>query len=464
MLRVLELTLAAEGLSNVIPINDGANSLVVLAENRASLVLLDLRMPGIEEYELLRQIREFHPAVPVIMITGENDLQTAVHCMRLGARDYLTKPVEPRRLIASVLHALEWGELRDEYRAYIEKSTQDRLEYPEAFRSIVAESSGMRSIFQYVETIAKSRKPVLITGESGVGKELIARAVHSLSAVAGPFVSESVAGYDDTMFSDAVFGHVPGAFTGASTRRAGLVESAENGTLFLDEIGDLSPPSQVKLLRLLQEREFRPLGSDKLRRTTARFLFATNCDLVAMRDAGTFRGDLFYRLSTHFIEIPPLRRRKRDIAPLVRHFVIRAAAELGLPAPRIPLSLFQMLNTYPFPGNVRELEAMVFDAVAKARGNRLSLALFEPHIAREESARDSDPRVSWSSPDAASLFHSVESLPSIADAQQLLVDEAMRRADGNQGVAARLLGISRTALNKRLHHAVQATEGASRPH
>lgn len=462
MLRVFELTLKSEGLSNVVTQSDASRVLGMLAERPVSLVLLDLRMPGVQGHELLVQIREFCPAVPIIMITGESDLETAVRCMRLGARDYLSKPVEPRRLISSITHALELGELRHEYRTFISKSTQDHLDHPEVFEGIIAESANMRSIFHYVETIAPSRKPVLVTGESGVGKELIARALHRASGVSGPFVSETVAGYDDNMFSDALFGHVAGAFTGASGPRQGLVQSAESGTLFLDEIGDLSAPSQVKLLRLLQEREFRALGSDRLQRTTARFIFATNRDLKAMRDAGTFRGDLFYRLSTHCIEIPPLRHRRRDIAPLVRHFVFKAAAELGVDPPTVPHALFQLLNTHAFPGNVRELEAMVFDGVAKARGHALSLALFEPHLAREGGPRDVPPPPSEGVPCSANLFANLDSLPSLSFAQSQLIEDALRRADGNQGIAARLLGISRTALNKRLHNQDAQTEEAPR--
>lgn len=450
MLKVFELTLKSEGLSNVVTLSDASRVPAMLASQAFSLVMLDLRMPGVEGHELLIRIRENYPSIPIIMITGESDLETAVRCMRLGARDYLSKPVEPRRLISSVTHALELGELRDEYRAFIAKSTRDHLDHPEVFDGIIAESPNMRSIFHYVETIAHSRKPVLITGESGVGKELIARAIHRASGVPGPFVSETVAGYDDSMFSDALFGHVAGAFTGASVHREGLIQSAESGSLFLDEIGDLSAPSQVKLLRLLQEREYRALGSDRAQRTTARFIFATNRDLKSLRDSGAFRSDLFYRISTHFIEIPPLRARRRDIAPLIHHFVNRAAGELGTDPPAVPHALCQLLNTHSFPGNVRELEAMIFDGVAKARGHALSLSLFEPHLARESLPREVSHAEPSGSSVAGNLFAEISALPTLAEAQSQLIDAALHRADGNQGIAARLLGISRTALNKRL--------------
>ena len=452
MLTVLELALSTEGISNTVCLTSGTAALHFLEEETASVVLLDLRLPDVKEFELLSAIREKYPAIPVVMITGENDVETAVQCMRLGARDYLTKPVEPRRLTASVAQALEMGELREEYQNYLAKATQDQLDNPEAFKGIVAESGGMRAVFQYIETIANSRKPVLILGESGVGKELIARAVHDLSSVSGPYISETVAGYDDTMFSDALFGHVSGAYTGATGSRGGLVQSAESGTLFLDEIGDLSSASQVKLLRLIQEREFRALGSDKTQRTNARFVFATNRDLVKMRDEETFRSDLFYRISTHLIEVPPLRRRRRDIAPLLRHFVKKAAADLDIKPPAIPHALIQLLNTYSFPGNVRELEAMTFDAVTKSHGHSLSLNLFEPHIAREVASHDLDTGGQELRPMAApDIFEGMTTLPTLSEIQHQLIDEAMRRSDNNQGIAARFLGISRTALNKRLH-------------
>jgi len=295
---------------------------------------------------------------------------------------------------------------------------------------------------------------VLVQGESGVGKEVFARALHASGPRRdAPFVAINCAAIPEHLIESELFGHVAGAFTGASGPRQGLVQSAESGSLFLDEIGDLSAPSQVKLLRLLQEREFRALGSDHAQRTTARFIFATNRDLKAMRDAGTFRGDLFYRLSTHFIEIPPLRRRRLDVAPLIRHFVARAAAELGVASPSVPPALSQLLSTHAFPGNVRELEAMIFDGVAKARGHALSLALFEPHLAREGAAREMAPASGDSNlQESSNIFSDVEALPTIAEVQAQLIETALQRAGGNQGVAARLLGISRTALNKRLRN------------
>ncbi len=447
--RFIELSLRSLGLSNVVTCADSLQVLPYLEEHPVSLVLLDVMMPQAPGDVLLEQIRELHPATPVIMVTGQHDCETAIRCMRLGAQDYLLKPFEVRRMHASVMRSLELGELWDEYRTYVRKSVEDRLEHPEAFQGIIAASSRMRSLFQYAETLAPSRKPVLITGESGVGKELFARAVHELSGAPGPFVSENVAGYDDAMFSDAVFGHVAGAYTGAVSDRAGLVETAENGSLFLDEIGELSPQSQVKLLRLVQEKTYRPLGSDAVKRASARLIFATNRDLFGMQKDGAFRRDLYYRISMHHIEIPPLRQRRGDIAPLVRHFAEQAAAELEVKTPAIPNAVFQLLQNYSFPGNVRELEGMVYNAVNQARGNNLSLESFRDHIARHTN-EPIRAEVSGEDVRVDGLYADLAELPTLAEARDALIEEALRRAGGNQGVAAGMLGVSRTALNKRL--------------
>jgi transcriptional regulator with GAF, ATPase, and Fis domain len=259
-------------------------------------------------------------------------------------------------------------------------------------------------------------------------------------------VSCNVAGLDDTMFSDTLFGHVRGAFTGASETRAGLMEKAADGTLFLDEVGDMSPASQIKLLRVLQDREYYPLGSDRPKQLRARIIAATNRDLVAMRAAGSFRKDLFYRLSTHHLDLPPLRKRSGDIPLLVRHFVVQVARELGKPVPILPTELDVLLRNYSFPGNVRELRAMVYDAVSVNESRVLPLAVFRRRIGRENPSglEDGLPVTGHG------LFEEMATLPTLAEATGQLLGEAMRRADGNQSIASRLLGISQPALSKRL--------------
>jgi DNA-binding NtrC family response regulator len=289
---------------------------------------------------------------------------------------------------------------------------------------------------------------VLLTGETGTGKELMARAVHRLAAPRGDFVAVNVAGLDDQMFSDTLFGHTRGAFTGADRPRDGLITRAEEGTLFLDEIGDLAPTSQVKLLRLLQEGTYYPLGADRPRQSRARVVVATNRDVVQDVQAGTFRTDLYYRLRAHHIQIPPLRSRREDIPLLVTHSLAKAAAALHKPVPTPPLALYQLLNTYAFPGNVRELEAMVFDAVARHQGGSLALQAFKNAMEAGRSLLAGEQR-SASSLSSRSPWDA-ELLPTLKEAEDALVAAALRHADGNQGVAAGLLGVSRQALNKRL--------------
>jgi DNA-binding NtrC family response regulator len=252
------------------------------------------------------------------------------------------------------------------------------------------------------------------------------------------------------MFSDTLFGHARGAFTGADRVRDGLVTSTAEGTLFLDEIGDLTVASQVKLLRLLQDGSFYPLGADRPRRSGARIICATNCDVAQGVSAGTFRKDLYYRLRTHHLHLPPLRARMGDLPLLVQHVVDKAAQALGKAAPTVPLALYQLLNAYAFPGNVRELEGLLFDAVARHQGTTLSLQSIK------ETIGSAPPRMETELPAAppALMASFPERLPTLKEAEEELIEalitEALRRADGNQGVAAGLLGISRQALNKRL--------------
>ena len=254
----------------------------------------------------------------------------------------------------------------------------------------------------------------------------------------------TVSGLDDTTFSDTLFGHKKGAFTGAESKREGLIASAQNGTLFLDEIGDLSIPSQVKLLRLLQEREYYPLGEDQPRISNARVVVATNVDLKKAIEKGDFRQDLFFRLKPHHVQIPPLRERIDDIPALVESICERAAAELHIAPPNIPVALYQLLNTYDFPGNVRELEGMVFDAVARQKGTTLGLQSFRQAMGLDGVT---EPVNIGKHP---VLFGADEKLPTLKEAEEALVQAALKKADGNQGVAATLLGITRQALNKRL--------------
>jgi DNA-binding NtrC family response regulator len=446
-----ELALRSGNVSNFLRCQDSRKVIPLLAEREVEAMLLDLRMPHLSGEELLPRISSDFPHVPVIVITGADDVETAVKCMRAGAFDYIVKPVERSRLVASVKTALELRELQRQNQLLRAHVLSDRLADPEPFADIVTTSKMMRSIFQYIEAIAPSPQPVLLTGETGVGKELAARAIHTVSGRQGDFIAINVAGLDDNVFADTLFGHRKGAFTGADQTRTGMVEKAGEGTLFLDEIGDLSHASQVKLLRFLQDGEFFPLGSDVAKRSDARVVVATNQKLETLQDSGKFRKDLYYRLRIHHVHIPPLRDRKEDLPLLLDHFLEKASVTLGKKKPTPPKELLTLLGVYHYPGNIRELESIIFDAVSKHVSGKLSMEVFKSYISTEQSAVESGPK--GVSPAETSLMSFSEKLPTLKQAEQLLITEAMKRAAGNQAIAAMHLGISRQALNRRLRQA-----------
>jgi DNA-binding NtrC family response regulator len=447
-LNAFEMALRSTRMNNFVRCQDSREVMSLLSGREMEVVLLDLRMPHVSGEELLPMIISDFPEVPVIIITGANDVETAVKCMKHGAFDYMVKPVEKSRLIGGVKRASELRELQRENRLLKAHVLSDKLECPEAFSEIITKSSAMRSIFQYAEAVAASPRPVLITGETGVGKELVAKAVHTLSKRKGDFIPVNVAGLDDNFFSDTLFGHGKGAITGVPDARSGLVEKAAGGTLFLDEIGDLNTASQVKLLRLLQDGEYFPLGADVAKRSDARIMVATNQDLDALQSSGKFRKDLYYRLCDHHIHIPALRRRPEDLTVLVAHFLEKASKILGKKKPTPPDELVTLLSTYHFPGNVRELEAMVVDAVSSHKSGKLSMDVFKAHISKRTPGSS---EVTTDVPPGGEVLVSFSAqLPTLKQVEQLLIDEAMRRAEHNQSIAALSLGISRQALNKRL--------------
>jgi DNA-binding NtrC family response regulator len=451
ILLISSIVLRTAGINNFTTVGDSREVMPLLAQKDFSLILVDLSMPYVSGLELLNEINSSFPQVPVIVVTATDDVETAVDCMRSGAFDYLLKPVDKNRFLTSIKKALEMSALKKEVSSLKQYLLTDQLEHEAVFSQIITASKKMRSLFQYVEAIASSHEPVLITGETGVGKELIAGAIHELSGRAGPYLAVNIAGLDDTIFSDTLFGHKKGAYTGAEDARDGLVSQASGGTLFLDEIADLNETSQVKLLRLLQERKYFPLGADIAKQSDARFVVATNRDIQAMISDGRFRKDLYYRLRGHQINIPPLRERTEDIELLLNHFFEEAAISLGKARPSYPPELITLLTTYQFPGNIRELRSMVFDAVARHRSGIVSMDSFK-EVVRYDSAINV-PDFSSGSQTADRLTGIFGKFPTLKEAEDYLISEAMRLSKNNQGIAASLLGLTRQALNKRLNRA-----------
>lgn len=412
-----ELILTSNGFSQIQTCKDSRRTMDEIARNEPCLVLLDLSMPHISGRKLLEQINVQYPHIPVIIVTGMNEIETAVDCMSAGAHDYMVKPVEPQRLVSSVRRAVELQEERIEYKKFREKILADDLANPEVFSHIITSNKSMRSIFQYCETIAGTGKPVLITGESGVGKEMIARVIHRLSQLKGKFVPVNIAGLDDQLFSDTLFGHLKGAFTTAENQRPGLISKSRDGTLFLDEIGDLNLASQIKLLRILQEKEYYPMGSDIPLAMDTRVIVATNRNLIRLMEKKAFRTDLYYRIQTHHIHIPPLRKRRGDIPLLLEHFLDKAAQSLGQKKPTAPTELFELLLIYRFPGNVREMESMVFDAVSNHKKGMLSTERFRIHIQKHQAIYKKPLFADTGTTQApANPFSLIESLPTLKQA------------------------------------------------
>ena len=438
------------GISNIVPCNDSREAMGLLQRHPIDLAILDLTMPHISGEQLLAMMVEEYPEIPIIILSGLNEIDTAVRCAKAGAFDYFVKTVEEDRLIAGVRRALHLRDLERENRQLSLHVLHGELKHPDAFAAMVTNDPQMLSLFRYVEAIAPGRQPVLITGESGTGKELLARAIHQVGRPDGPWVAVNAAGLDDNVFSDTLFGHLRGAFTGADQARAGMIEQAAGGTLFLDEIGDLSPNSQIKLLRLLQEDEYLPLGSDKPKQSRARIVVATNQDLRHNLNAGAFRKDLFYRLQSHQANLPPLRQRPDDIPLLLDHYLEQAARELGRKAPTPPDELPVLLGTYHFPGNIRELRGMVFEAVSLHQTGKISMEAFKKAIGHGPCVPDPRHGGTASVDESLPLLSFSERLPTIEEAANLVVEEALRRARNNQTIAAGLLGITRPALSKRL--------------
>ncbi|MEN6536931.1 MAG: sigma-54 dependent transcriptional regulator [Bryobacteraceae bacterium] len=427
--RVIELQLQSSGFDV-----DQAESAEVALKmaDRASLVLTDLRLPGIDGLELLTILRRQSSRTPVVVMTAYGTVEIAVEAIKTGAFDFLLKPFSLDHLTAVIQKALDVQALRDENR-----DLREELGRRYTFDNIVGRSPAMQEVFATVMRVAPTRATVLIAGESGVGKDLIARAIHYHSPRRDrPFVKINCSALPENLMESELFGFEKGAFTGAVAAKPGKFEQADTGTAFLDEIGDVPAAVQVKLLRVLQEREFERLGSNKTRRIDVRIIAATNANLRAALEQGTFREDLYYRLNVVPLNVPPLRERKTDIPFLAEHFVKKLASDTGSSVESVTDAAIRKLMDYHWPGNVRELENVIERSLVLCSGSKLDAA---------DVMLDSTPR--------AAAVPSGQFLPdgvTLDQFEESIVREAIRRAGGNKSQAARLLGLTRNALRYRL--------------
>jgi DNA-binding NtrC family response regulator len=431
MRRLLELNLGEDGFSTF-SAGDAETGLKLLAENPIDLVVTDLKLPGMNGLEFLQSVKRQNAALPVVVMTAFGSVETAVEAMKTGASDYVLKPFSLSEMRMVVHKELDVRNLREENRS-LREALGKKYSHP----NIVARSAKMQEVLATVERVAPTNSTVLLGGESGVGKDLIARAIHEKSKRArGPFLKINSTAIPENLLESELFGFEKGAFTGAAASKPGKFELADKGTLFLDEIGDVPAAIQVKLLRVLQEREFERLGGTKTIKVDVRLIAATNRDLRAALEERTFREDLYYRLNVVPIDIAPLRERKEDIPDLVNLFITRFAAESGKAIEAISPPAMQMLVNYYWPGNVRELQNIVERACALARGSVLEPADIHIDARPSKSPATSDTFL----PDGMTL----------EQWEDEMVQEALRRANGNKSQAARLLGLSRNALRYRL--------------
>lgn len=436
----VELNLKLNGISPIHCCNDSRSVMALLDQQKFSMIFLDLSMPHTSGEELLPQIVGNYPDIPVIILSAYNQIEKAVNSMKAGALDYLVKPIDTPQLIKIIRHTVDIIDIKKENVRLAEYVLSEVPKNIEVFSGIITQNNRMKSIFKYIEAIATSNIPLLITGEHGNGKDLIAKSLYKLSQRKGEFVSFNAGSVDEHQFADMLFGHEKGAFTGAAQERTGLLEKAKDGILFLDEIGDLSEKSQVTLLRLIQNREYYPLGSSFLKTTNARFVAATCKDLPTLIKEGKFRNDLYHRLKAHHIQLPPLRERKDDIPLLVDHYLKIFAEKLNKKKPHVSQELYILLANYDFPGNVRELAAMVHDALAQHEAGELSIDVFREKM-REKGFNLDIPQVSNNESDNKIVTFG-DPFPKFAELEEMYLIEAMNRTK-DEGSASRLTGLSR---------------------
>jgi two-component system response regulator AtoC len=432
MRRVLQILLEQMGLESVAA-ESGEEALEHFDAERVDLVLTDLKMLGMSGIELLSRVRALDPDVPVLVLTAHGTVQTAVEAMKQGAFDYILKPFDVQAIELIIRNALEMRRYRTENRFL-----KSQAAVTPRFENLIGQSPAMQTIYDLVRQVSTAKTAVLITGETGTGKELVARAIHNLSPRRDQlFVALNCAAIPADLLESELFGHTRGAFTGAQAERTGKFELADGGTLFLDEIGDMAYPLQAKLLRVLQEGVIERIGSNKPITVDVRLLSSTNRDLRASIDAGRFREDLYYRLNVFHIHLPPLRERRGDIGHLAANFLSQFGEELGKGALRLTPEGQALLEPYEWPGNVRELRNLMERAAVLCGGAPVDAGLVRTLIpaARTEAAAVPEP--------------SLESLllePAVEELERKLILRALGAAQDNKAEAARLLGVSERTL------------------
>jgi DNA-binding NtrC family response regulator len=435
-------------------VQDGFEALRKIDENGYDIVILDIMMPKIDGVEVLRRIKEGHPDIDVIMITGLSEIETAVKSMKLGAFDYLPKPFDPDEITLVVQRALERRQLVQEN---LDLKAEVGAKY--RFENIIGSSPQMQSVFRLIAKCAPTNSTVLVTGESGTGKELVARAIHYNSLRKDkPFVAVDCNAFSETLLESELFGHVKGAFTGAVANKKGMLEVADSGTLFLDEIGNISLSIQAKLLRVIQEREFRAVGDTKVQTANFRLITATNKDLQAMVAAGTFREDLLYRINIFPIRVPPLRERRDDIPALAFHLLNVVNKDLGKKVAEISEDAMSVLMNHDWPGNVRELENVIQRAVILATDNVIRRAHLVNIGGLSPAAAISVPRTG----EELKQVKKSTREKSVETIERLFVLEALKRNDWNATRSAEETGMQRAnfqALMKKYNIRIRDMDG-----
>lgn len=425
----LQMALEDDGYE-VITAEDGTSGLQKALSEVVDLVITDLRMPGMGGQEILRRVSSETPGVPVIVLTGHGTVETAVEAMRIGAYDFLTKPLDLDRLSLLVKRALQNRELVLQHRELVAQVQSDK-----AFEHIIGKSAAMEHVFEMVRKVAPTRASVLITGESGVGKELIANAIHNLSPRKNKsYIKVHCAALAESLLESELFGHEKGAYTGAVSQKRGRFELADGGTIFLDEIGEINQSLQIKILRVLQEKQFERVGGEKSITVDTRLITATNKDLEKEIENGTFRSDLYYRLNVVHLHIPPLRERKEDIPLLIAAFINEFTKENEKHISAIEPKARAALYAYDWPGNIRQLRNCLESAVVMSSDDIIRLSDLPEPIRDAEQL--SSIRIKIGTP--------------LAEAEQHIIIETLAAYNGNKSKTADVLGIGRKTLHRKL--------------